>query len=120
MVKFVYIIFFLMILQGIFTWLQITNYKKTIKNLKNKGIISVGVQKGKLRAGRIVVLVSNKIGEIVTGKEMHGRTIFARFKDINGIEGKSIFTLREEIAQQNKKNIALINAVDNLEKSLNI
>ncbi|MHC1684565.1 MAG: transcriptional regulator GutM [Clostridiaceae bacterium] len=122
MVKVLYIAFLLMILQGVFTWFQINNYKKTVRSLRRKGKIGIGTQKGKLKAGKIVILVSNELGKIVTGKEMRGSTIFARFKDIEGIQGKDIFTLREEVNQQNKKNknIALINAVDSLEKSLNI
>lgn len=120
MTKFVYIAFALMIVQGIFTWFQINNYKKTVRGLRNKGIIGIGTQKGKLRAGRIVILVVDKLGRIVTGKEMKGATIFARFKDMDGIQDKDIFTLREEIDQQNKKNVALISAIDNLEKSLSI
>ncbi|MHC1684570.1 MAG: transcriptional regulator GutM [Clostridiaceae bacterium] len=120
MVKVLYIAFLLMILQGVLTWFQINNYKKTVRSLRSKGKIGIGTQKGKLKAGKIVILVSNELGKIVVGKEMRGLTIFARFKNIDGIQGKDIFTLREESTQQNKKNIALINAVDNLEKSLNI
>ncbi len=118
MVKFVYIAFLFMILQGGLTWLQVVNYKKTVKNLKNKGIIGIGVQKGKLKAGRIIILVSNEVGDIITGKEMHGMTIFARFKELRGIQGKDIFTLRKEIAEKDGKNIALISAVDSIENSL--
>lgn len=118
MVKFVYIAFLFMILQGGLTWLQVVNYKKTVKSLKNKGIIGIGVQKGKLKAGRIIILVSNEVGDIITGKEMNGMTIFARFKELRGIQGKDIFTLKKEIAEKDGKNIALISAVDSIENSL--
>lgn len=85
MVKFVYVVFLFMALQGIFTWLQVINYRKTIRSLKDKEIMGIGIQKGKLKAGRIIILVSNEDEEIITGKGMHSIIIFARFKDIRSI-----------------------------------
>lgn len=120
MVSVVYAAFSLMIVQGIFTWFQVVNYRKTIRSLKDRGIIGVGMQKGRFRSGKIVILVSNELGEIIAGKEMQGITIFARFKDIRSVEGKNIFILKEEFSSHNNKDIALINAVNNIEKSLNI
>ncbi|MHC1684575.1 MAG: transcriptional regulator GutM [Clostridiaceae bacterium] len=120
MVKVVYAAFLLMIAQGIFTWFQVVNYRKTIRSLKDRGVIGVGMQKGRFRSGKIVILVSNELGEVIAGKEMQGITIFARFKDISGIKGKNIFILKEESFIHNKKDIALITAVNNIEKSLNI
>lgn len=120
MTRLLFIGFILIAIQGLLTSFQIINYKSTLKKFKNKGTIGIGIQKGKIKSGKIVILVSNESGEIITGEQMKGMTIFARFKAIKGIEGKDIFKLREEISKEEKKkqDTALINAIDNIEKSL--
>ncbi|QCX34065.1 transcriptional regulator [Caloramator sp. E03] len=118
MVKLIYIAFAFMILQGLFAYFQINNYRKTVGRLKNKGIMSIGIQKGKLKAGRIVIIVCDDYGKIIEAEQMYGITTFARFKKMKEIEGKIIFQLKENLISDKKKNIALINAIEKIENVL--
>lgn len=121
MIKLLFVIFILVALQSLLSVFQIINYKNTLKKFKGRGIIGVGIQKGKINPGQIVILVSSKSGEIITGEQMKGLTIFARFKSMEKIQGKNIFKLKEEISRNepiDKQNVALLAAINNIEKSI--
>lgn len=115
MEKLILIAFLLMIVQGIFTYFQVNNYRKTVRKLKSKGYLGIGIEKGYLKAGKMVIIVSDNLGKIVTGEEMKGRTIFSRFKEIKGIENQDVSRLKEKLSLEKKKDIALFNALEKIE-----
>jgi glucitol operon activator protein len=107
----------LMLLQLFMAHFQSKDYKNLMKSLKGKGIIGIGVKKGRIRAGTIVILVSNEMGKIIEGKQMKGYTIFARFKDIEGVKGEDILELKKKVISE-KGSIAYIDAIERIEEKL--
>lgn len=103
--KFVIFIFGLWILQGLMTYRQIKNYRKTLFRLKNKGRVYVGHEKGKLKAGSIVLLVVDKNNIIIDMKEMKGITVFDRFKTKDTYIGKTVEELTSELSNVDKETV---------------
>ena len=112
--------FILFILQGVFSFNQIKNYQTRIKELKKKGLVGIGREKGFLRAGNITILVCNKQGKIIIGEKMEGITVFSRFREIDSLTGLSLQKLKEMYSEK-KKNAAskaMLQAIDSLEKTI--
>ncbi len=69
-------IFGLWFLQGgILSYIQISNYKKTLSSLRDKGRVYIGHQKGKLTPGSIIFVVLNDNDFIVDFREMKGISV---------------------------------------------
>ncbi len=120
MEKLFIIAFVLFILQGIFSFNQIKNYQTRIKELKKKGLVGIGREKGFLRAGNITILVCNKQGKVLVGEKMEGITVFSRFREIDSLAGISLQKLKETYSEK-KKNAAskaILQAIDSLEKAI--
>lgn len=119
MVKLAILAFILLIVQGGLTYLQVVNYRKSLYSLKSKGIIGIGNKKGKIAAGSIIILVSDKAGIIIDCQEMKGRTVFSRFNKVNKYVGQSIYSLKT-IYENNKKekNSAMVKAIQSIEQQL--
>ncbi|AOT71131.1 transcriptional regulator GutM [Geosporobacter ferrireducens] len=120
MEKIFIIAFILFILQGIFSFKQIKNYQIRIKELKMKGLVGIGREKGFLRAGNITILVCSKQGKVITGEQMEGITVFSRFREIDSLAGMSLSQLKK-IYTEKKKNAAskaMLQAIDTLERAV--
>lgn len=116
------IAFGLLILQGVLSFNQIKNYQIRIKELKKKGLVGIGREKGLLRAGNITILVCNKQGKIITAEKMEGITVFSRFWEIDSLKGMTLQELKE-IYTDKKKNIgakAMLQAIDSLETATKV
>jgi glucitol operon activator protein len=96
---------------------QAKSYRDVVRKLRGKGIIGIGVKKGRIKAGTIVILVSDNKGRIIEGEQMRGYTIFARFKVIDGIEGQDILELKNKVILQ-KRNKAFLDAIERIEDVL--
>lgn len=116
--KILSLVFVLYIAQCFFVHLQMKHFKSTVKNFMNKGYVGIGVKKGKISAGKVIVLVSDNRGQIIEAKQMKGITLLARFKRINCWEGINYKILRQKILLKKKKNLTLIQALENLEEKL--
>ncbi|SHJ36716.1 glucitol operon activator protein [Geosporobacter subterraneus DSM 17957] len=116
------IAFGLLILQGVLSFNQIKNYQIRIKELKKKGLVGIGREKGLLRAGNITILVCNKQGKIIAAEKMEGITVFSRFREIDSLKGMTLQQLKE-IYTDKKKNIgakAMLQAIDSLETATKV
>ena len=120
MSKILFLAFVLYVLQCFFMYMQMKHFKATVKELMSKGHVGIGEKKYKLSAGNVVVLVSNDDGIVIEAKQMKGRTLFARFKNINEWQNKNFRLLRQEALEAKKPNKALLQAIDNLEEKFNI
>ncbi|WP_110955677.1 transcriptional regulator GutM [Anaerosinus massiliensis] len=116
-------LFVLMLAQAIGTYVQVQQYKKAVRRLHKLGNVGIGSKRGKLSRGNIVLIACDRNGVITAGKIMEGFTIFTTFKDLSGIVGKTIYTLKDEYVQlpekQKKKYKAHMQALDALELRLN-
>lgn len=98
------IVFGLWILQGIFSAMQIQRYRKTVRRLSKKGRrLLTARSKGRLREGVIMIFSIDEEGLIVEAEEMRGITVFARFKPIPKIIGKSIYDDHELLSSLESK-----------------
>lgn len=123
--KLILIVFGLIFVQGLFTFVQIKSYNKKIRELKTYGMVGIGVKRGRITPGNIVLLAVDKKGFVVRFEKMKGISVFARFKEVKGMTGVHIADLKE-IAQRNlkygKKGVAkpdpLLQAIEGLENRL--
>ncbi len=125
MEKLVLIIFGMIFVQGIFTFVQIKSYNKKIREMKQYGMVGIGMKKGRLTPGNIVLLAVDKKGTVTRCEKMKGISVFARFKEVNGMAGVKIGELKEQALRNvnyNKKGIAkpepLLQAIEGIEARL--
>lgn len=121
----VLIVFGLIFVQGIFTFVQIKNYNKRIREMKKYGMVGIGVKKGRLTPGNIILLAVDKKGTVVRCERMKGISVFARFKEVNEMAGVEIGELKQKVLKNlkyNKKGIAkpdpLLQAIEGIEGRL--
>lgn len=103
--KAIVLIFGLWMFQGILTYWQIKHYRKTLTQLKTKGRVFIGQEKGKLGAGSIVLLVADDNDTIIDIQEMKGITVFDKFKKIDTYIGKTLEDLILELSNQEKETV---------------
>ena len=119
MVKLAIFAFCLLIIQGGLTYLQVVNYHKRIYSLRTLGIMGIGNKKGRVAAGSIIILISNKDGIIIDCEEMKGRTVFSRFNKVNKYIGMSIYSMKIFYEKNKKyKKSAILKAILSIDQQL--
>lgn len=83
------------ILQYILTMTQMKSFTMHYKTLRKMGRVSIGKQKGGFKSGAIAMFAIDDEGIILKGAYLSGVTVLARFKQIDGFEGKNIVSLLE-------------------------
>lgn len=90
-IKFLFIAILLAwILQALFNHIQVKNIQETFSHLGRKGDLLTGAQKDILRGGCIFAMVINNNGIIRKTMYMKGYTVFARFREFDRFNGKSL------------------------------
>lgn len=98
-----------------FSFKQMKKYNEKTAKLKKEyphSYLSTGKNQKILKPGSIAILVISKIGKIEYGEIMKGRTVFAKFNKINGIEGLFIKDAKEKF----EKEPAILNSISFYEK----
>lgn len=85
------IVFGLWLLQGVFSYFQVRNYRETVGRLKVKGRLLIAREKGRFKAGIIMIMAVDDKGIIVAAEEMKGITVFHKFRKLESVIGKSIY-----------------------------
>jgi glucitol operon activator protein len=111
-------IFVLYVLQTIMAYGQMKAYHSQLKQLRNKGLVAVGTKKGRISRGKVVILVSDHLGNIIEGQVMEGITVLARFKKLKNVEGLNLKDLKTKILGQRKPDQAMLTAITELETHL--
>jgi|GEM_PF-2374578 len=92
--------FVLLFMQGVFGIYQYRVITKKYKEVRVRNpLVSVGRSK-KFGRGCIALLAFTKDGLLTEGHILKGLTVFARFRALKGMEGKSYLALKESIEQQ--------------------
>ena len=78
------------VIQIPFNHRQVSNIKKTFSELGKEGMLITGAQKDLLRGSCIVAIVINSNKMIKRIMYMKGYTVFARFKEFEKFNGKTI------------------------------
>ena len=108
----------LMLIQVAGTHLQVKKYRKAVSKLHKLGNLGVGAKRGKLGGGNIVIIACKSDGVITGAEEMKGMTIFAGFKELPELVGRTIYDLKLDYLVDEKKNKAYIQAIEALEARL--
>lgn len=95
----------LWLFQALLSYRQISDYRNTLKSLKDKGKVYIGQKKGKLTSGSITFIVVND-DIIVDFREMKGITVFDKFKKNDLYIGKPVKDLVDELSAIKKKNVS--------------
>ena len=112
------IFFILMVIQAVGTHLQVRKYRKSVSRLHKLGNIGVGAKRGMLGGGNIVIIACKGDGIITGAEEMKGMTIFAGFKELPELIGRTIYDLKLDYLADDKKNKAYLQAIEALENRL--
>lgn len=125
MEKMVLVVFGLIFVQGLFTFAQVKNYNKKIREMKQYGMVGIGIRKGRITPGNIILLAVDKKGTVIRCERMQGFSVFARFKEVHELAGVGMEELKEKVLcnlKYNKKGIAkpdpLLQAIEGLEARL--
>ena len=108
----------LMLMQVVGTHLQVKKYRKAVSKLHKLGNLGVGAKRGKLGGGNIVIIACKGNGIITGAEEMKGMTIFAGFKELPELVGRTIYDLKLDYLVDEKENKAYLQAIESLEARL--
>ena len=77
---------------------QIKRFNDEYIKVRKEGRVAIGRRAGKIQSGTIILFVLDKEDRIRYGRKIQGTTIFAKFKDFNGFNGREIgeITLKDE------------------------
>ncbi|MEO1772215.1 transcriptional regulator GutM [Candidatus Enterococcus ferrettii] len=93
------------VLQTLLGMKQIKNFNQHYGILRRKGKVVIGVNKGRITAGTIVLFAINSQDEIIAAKKMQGTSVFADFRAFDQLIGYSLQELTEDhpaLAKENK------------------
>jgi len=102
MEKLVLIVFAMIFIQGLFTFVQVKNYNKRIQAMKRLGMVGIGMKKGRIVPGSIILLAVDKNGTVVRCERMKGFSVFARFREVKELAGANLEELKA-LALANRK-----------------
>jgi len=90
-IKFLFIAILLAwIMQALFNHIQVKNIQETFSHLGKKGNLLTGAQKDILRGSCIFAMAIDNNGIIRKTMYMKGYTVFARFREFDRFNGKSL------------------------------
>lgn len=105
------------LLQYFLTYLQMNSFKKYFRKFIKVGKVAIGIKKGGLRSGSIVMFGVDNNGIIRNAAFINGITVFARFKENFDFNNINIKDIDKEVLTGTKfpKSLkqAILNAKDN-------
>lgn len=93
------------VLQTLLGMKQIKQFNQHYKTLRRKGKVVIGVNKGRIVAGTIVLFAIDSQEKIIAAQKMQGTSVFAAFRAFDQVIGYSLQELTEEhpaLAKENK------------------
>lgn len=116
-------ILIMFLLQYYLTYLQMNSFKKYFKKFITQGKVCIGIKKGGVKKGAIVMFLVDDLGTIKSYAYLYGFTVFARFKEKNTFNRINIKDIDDQVLSnlkyENNLKLAIINAVDNYNKVQN-
>ena len=74
---------------------QFRRFNAHVRELRAAGRVAIGKAKGGFRSGAVVLICIDEENRIVKAEKMSGRTVFASFRPLAGLEGKFLPSLTE-------------------------
>jgi len=118
--KYVIVLMGFYVLQMYMAYRQMQHFKRTILDLRDQGVMGLGVKKSKLGQGRVVVLVSNPEGEISVARVMSGISVFARFREKKDLCGMHVDQLIALNSGKGKEQAAIREALLQIQQKLTV
>ncbi|MDO4711734.1 MAG: transcriptional regulator GutM [Peptostreptococcaceae bacterium] len=113
--RIVWVIFFVLAVQGIFTFFQIKDFQKNAAELRKKGRIGIGNEKRRMSAGAIILFAADANRIIVEGRSMEGISVFSKFKPFTEYNGSKLTTVLNDVERKletaSSKDSAKLNAI---------
>ena len=93
------------VLQMVFAWVQMKSFTSAYGELRRKGKVAIGIKKGAFSSGAIVMHCVDDAGDILDSRRISGVTVFSKFRDLPGFEGKNIRTTSASDCRQQPKSV---------------
>ena len=90
---------------------QIKNFNQNYSVLRKKGKVLIGINKGRIVAGTIILFCLDEQSMIIDARKMQGTSVFANFKTFDQVIGLSLEELNGNhpvLAKENKLTIKAI------------
>jgi len=103
------------ILQLVLGLWQFKRFNRSLKELRKQGRVAIGKAKGKFAQGVVVLLCIDENANVIAGRKMQGRTVFATPKPFDAITGLSLSKITEKdcLTLDKKTRKAVLDAVEN-------
>ncbi len=88
-------------IQSLGVWFQMRHYSDVMKGVTSRytdGFVGAGHVRGYLRGGTIVLIVVDRDLKVRRFLEMHGRTVFVKFRRRESVEGMPLDALHNDPA----------------------
>jgi DNA-binding transcriptional regulator of glucitol operon len=80
-------------LQSLLGYIQIKDFNNNFRELRKHGKVVIGREKGKLKAGTVILMLIDKNCQIKEVRRMHGISVFARMRTLEGLDNKCLLEL---------------------------
>ena len=91
-----FLIFLALILQGVFTYFQMKDFRQNAAQLRKLGRIGAGTVKRKLGVGAIVILAADTNEIVVAGRILQGISVFAKFQPYTQYNGSKLINIMND------------------------
>ncbi|MCC0631452.1 MULTISPECIES: transcriptional regulator GutM [unclassified Clostridioides] len=115
--KLLIILFVVYVLNTLFVMKQNKLYFKALNKAKKMGdIVSTGKKKSYFSKGSIAIISSDSEGFIKCGEILKGRTVMAKFKEIEDIKGLDIYSAEQKFKDEE----SIVQAIKFIKEKINI
>lgn len=108
-------------LQAVGTWRQMHHYRAVLGDISRRfadGHMGVGNARSSFGRGVILILVAGSDGIVRQVSVMEGRSVFAAFKALDELAGRSIEALRQGgVFKEAGRNEALAKAIEQIDRA---
>lgn len=95
-----FLIFLALILQGVFTYFQMKDFRQNAAQLRKLGRIGAGTVKRKLGVGAIVILAADTNEIVVAGRILQGISVFAKFQPYTQYNGSKLINIMNDVEKK--------------------
>lgn len=106
-IKIVIVIGLAWLLQIGLGFLQFKDFNKNFKEMRKKGRVVIGKNKGRFKRGYMILICIDKDCYILESRVMKGITILARFKTMEILNGENLHSINPDILETIDKQIIL-------------
>ncbi|MCW6110820.1 transcriptional regulator GutM [Clostridium sporogenes] len=107
-IKIVIVIGLAWLLQTALGFLQFKNFNKNFKELRQKGRVVIGKNRGRVKRGSVILIAIDDNCSILESRIMKGITILARFKPMEILNNQNLHSINPNILKNLDQQTALV------------